>query len=422
MGFKATAEIIAHLKRVAGVEINTIDASEYHVVVDFFANLIPAMCTRESIDELARVDEVVSNMILRYGAKCVSILLESSNVPSIKKEVQETRDGETLTPEGVANFMQQWAGESSAPFHSIAPEIGAKIEATDDPVLRSKLLRRVTDKLRRTREVRSVISKQALINLKARLQIPYAIHGDKITVHGMDAPVAEDEFVPGEGEFKIGAHVRAAAKHGAPLLAMTCDSDAIFVMLYAVPAKANPLQFVLHVRDGLYDIGALRNSFATREAMDRWTLQWMMHGTDYFKNPPGLGKERLTRGYERFGRYMLADAVRYNGETPVLDEERVLQYWFMLSKFKKLVEKELPKQGPETRLISCFADGKCDCAKLVETMTNHLGDAEYEQYKKENAQLARRLHWNVLYFFGAGRRVEPAWEAFKIQDNKDVPN
>lgn len=420
MGFKATAEIIKFISSVKGVKLEKFDASNSHVVVDFFATLIPAMCTRESIEELAGVDEVVSNMIMRYGAKAVCILLESQNVPSIKKEVQQARDGETLTPEGVDKFMEQWEGRSSAPFHSIAPEIGAKIDATDDPETRSKLLRRVTDKLRRTREVRSVISKKALDSLKERMQIPYAIHGEVITASGMDVPVPADEFVPGEGEFKIGAHVRAAAAHGRSVLAMTCDSDAIFVMLYSVPKDAPAGQFVLHVRDGLYDIGALRGSFATREEMDRWTLQWMMHGTDYFKNPPGLAKERLGRGYDRFGRYMLAGAIHYSGETPLLDEECVLQYWFMLSTFKKLVEKELPKQPPETALMQCFAGGKCDCAKLVETMTNHVGDAVYEKFKRENAQLARRLHWNVRYFFGAGRNPEPDWESFKITEHRGI--
>ncbi len=422
MGFKATAEIIRFIEGVRGVKLETIDASEFHVVVDFLANLIPAMCTRESVDELARVDEVVANMILRHGAKCVSILLESANVPRIKSEVQQARDGETLSPEGVASFMQQWAGESTAPYHSIAPEIGAKIDATDDASMRSKLLRRVTDKLRRTREVRSVISKQALSRLKERLQIPYAIHGDTIDVHNMDAPVPLDAFVPGEGEFKIGVHVRAAVVHDRPVLAMTCDSDAIFVMLYALPPSPRAGQFVLRVRDNLYDIGALRSSFATRAEMDRWTLQWMMHGTDYFKNPPGLGKERLTRGYDRFGRHMLADAIHYRGTTPVLDEELVLQYWFLLSKFTKLVAKELPTKPPETLLLQCFAGGRCDRAALAERMTNAAGDAAYEQYKRDNAQLARRLHWNLVYFFGAGREAEPDWEAFKMQDNKDVPN
>jgi hypothetical protein len=422
MGFKATAEIIRFIEGVRGVRLETIDASGFHVVVDFLATLIPAMCTRESIDELARVDEVVANMILRHGAKCVCILLESSNVPKIKSEVQQARDGETLSPEGVASFMQQWAGESSASYHSIAPEIGAKIDATDDAVTRSKLLRRVTDKLRRTREVRSVISKQALANLKARLQVPYAIHGDTVTAHDMDAPVPPDAYVPGEGEFKIGAHVRAAAEKNHPVLAMTCDSDAIFVMLYALPPSPRDGQFVLRVRDNLYDIGALRRSFASREEMDRWTLQWMMHGTDYFTNPPGLGKERLARGYDRFGRHMLADAIHYRGTKPVLDEELVLQYWFMLSKFTKLVAKEMPTKPPETLLLQCFAGGKCDRAALMEKMVNAVGDAAYEQYKQANAQRARRLHWNVVYFFGAGREEEPDWEAFKIQDNKDVPN
>ena len=422
MGFKATAEIIRAIGAMRGVPIQNIDASGYCVLVDFFAKLIPAMCTRESIAELASVHEVLENMILRFGAKSVCILLESSNVPSLKKEVQKERDGETLTPEGVANFMRQWNGESNDPFHSIAPEIGTKIDAACDAETRSKLLRRVTDKLRRTRDARSVISRQALINLQARMQIPYLVHGDTISACNMEPPVPAEAFVPGEGEFKIGVHVRAAAQRGEPVLAMTCDSDAIFVMLYAVPPNPPDLHYVLHVRDRLFDIGALRRSFASREAMDRWTLQWMMHGTDYFKNPPGLAKERLTHGYARFGRYMLADAIRYEGATPVLDEELVLQYWFMMAKFTKLVSKELPTKPPETQIMACFADGKCDRAKLLETMTNAVGDAAYEQYKKTNAPLARRLHWNVRYFFAAGREAEPDWEAFKIQDNKDAPN
>jgi hypothetical protein len=371
------------------------------LVVDLDAKWIPFVCTSESTQDLRSIAARFLPFLVSYAPSEVVLARESAGVPERKRVVQEKRDGPGLDERSRAEFERQWSGASPAPYSDIAAAAGAAMTP-----------RQVSCALLTNRAVRRHLRDDFLAALErehagAAPGWPLTIHGDTL-VRG-DASTPFEGYNPGEGEFKFGHYL-----DGTPTIAVTSDTDALVVILCGLPANPPPRTHLLHLGDLILDMGALRARFETRGHMDAWLLGWLMCGTDYLRNPPKLGNVKLTRANERYGPALLRGAIRYRGPEALLDEERVLHYWFLLRHFAWLTDEtqDASKVGRFRLGHEIDAHIRAHRGRDPESL---MGDAMeiamrmprasaiYEAFASEHRALLGDLSWNVRYFWGAGR-------------------
>lgn len=371
------------------------------LVVDLDAKWIPFVCTSESIQDLRSIAARFLPFLAEYAPSEVVLARESAGVPERKRVVQEKRDGAGLDERSRTEFERQWKDESAGPYAGIA----SAAEACMTP-------RQISCALLTNRAVRRHLRDDFLAALErgyadAAPGWPLTIHGDTL-VRG-DASTPVEGYNPGEGEFKFGHYLS-----GPPTIAVTSDTDALVIMLCGLPKNTPPRTVLLHLGELIVDMGALQARFPAREHMDAWLLGWVMCGTDYFKNPPKLGNVKLTRANERYGQALLRGAICYRGPEAVLDEDRVLHYWFVLRHFAWLTAEtqdaaKVKRHGLGHEIDAHIrAHAGRDPEKLMGdvmeiAMRMPRGADIYAEFAKEHRALLADLSWNVHYFWGAGR-------------------
>lgn len=391
MGFKAGAKMKRDIPTRSKDVVLTSFPIGMRVVVDLDAIWTQYVCTSESIADLRAAAGKFLRRLLDYEPNEVVLARESSGVPARKSVEHEKRDVGVLPEASLAEFARQWkSGEDNY------LEIARVGELDIAP-------REISARLRKDRKTRALLRDDFIAGVLAahkenKCDWPLVVHGDKIIRDGVETDVVG--YNPGEGEFKFGYYL-----DDTPTVFLTIDSDAIAVILSGLPQDARPETHILHIGD-LFDMGALRRTFADRSDLDAWLLGWMMCGTDYMANPPRLGTISLERACERYGPKILRGVITYEDGTAFLQANRVMQYWFVLRNVPWLVSDWKKPESRAAEKAKGFHDAMNDCVDpddALKKMVATIGEAKYELFASQHSKLALDLAWNVRYFMGAGR-------------------
>ena len=362
----------------------------WRVVVDLDAIWTQHVCVSESVEDLRDIKTKFLERLNKFNPSQVVLARESSGVPLRKRIEQEKRDGDQFPPNSIDEFKSQWNGNSRA-YTCIAQVAGLELTP-----------RAISARLRKNREVRALLRDDFLTSLcamhrKTKCPWPLIVHGDTLVDGDVEREV--EGYNPGEGEFKFGRYL-----DGTPTVFVTTDSDAIAIILCGLPSDAPFGTYILSVGN-IFDMGALRAEFADRADLDAWLLGWMMAGNDYVCNPPRLGLTSIERAAALYGQRLLRDAIFYKGKEAVLDEDRVLRYWFVLRSVPWLVSKRDTK-SVQGEAFDEMLRGSDAPDSILKNAVKRIGESKFEKFLEGHAPIAANLAWVVHYFMGAGQ-IEP---------------